>query len=100
MSKPLTELVMTDPKGRMTFLKRNSIAFLSGFMRMHGAGEGKNLLPTVLKVMSLEEVDDRFRDMYGNTGTTIYAVAYTETMHFFEKVIAPEVNKRISEMKA
>jgi hypothetical protein len=84
---------MVDPKGRVTFLKRDLINFLSATIK-------QQWITRSLRVMSLEEMASRFDEMYDSTGRTIYAVMETEIMdHFFNKVIIPECNKRLTSQK-
>jgi len=90
MSKPIQSITMTDHKGKVTFLKKDLINFLSAFVKQQG-------IVGALRVMSLEEMASRFDEMYDNTGRTIYAVMGTEIVdHFFLKVIIPECNKRLT----
>lgn len=90
MSKPLQSIMMTDPKGRVTFLKKDLVNFLSALLKH------QNIIGS-LRVMSLEEMASRFDEMYDSTGRTIYAVMATEINdHFLLKVIIPECNKRLT----
>jgi hypothetical protein len=89
MSKPIREIAKADAFGRISFLKRDLIALLSWYIKTTN-------MVSFLKHMSLEEMADRFEEMYGNSGKTIYVVQSMELEgHFFQTFVTNEVLKRI-----
>jgi hypothetical protein len=86
MSKELTSVV--DTKGRICINKKDAYKFISKLLKVYDHID-------CLKYMSMDEMADRYDQMFDNTGKQVYAVYLHENEHWL-KTILMECFKRHS----